>query len=357
VPLSENILDSLSEGLIAMDSSLRVTVFNQGAEKITALPRSLAVGKNIAHVIERDGWVTDLVGKSIREEKVFSEYEGEIHQRLGPVVPVAATVSPLFDDDGKADGAVLLLREISGARLLETDSTRRDRLALIGAFAAGIAHEIKNPLGGIKGAAQLLARRLSSADLKEYTDVITGETDRLSAILDDILNFSNPRKPRSEQLNVHQILDYAREMVTLPEGRSIVVEYDPSIPPVAGDREQLLQVFINIIKNGVESLSDGGTVRIITRIVTDFHLAGQGVSGRNMASITVIDNGCGIAQGNIDNIFTPFFTTKKGGTGLGIAIAFRIVKEHGGLFSVKSSHGEGTEVSVYLPVALTGGEE
>ena len=348
--LSENILDSLSEGLIAMDSTLRVTAFNQGAEKITAIPRSLAVGKSITHVVEKDGWVADLAGKSIREEKVFAEYEGEIHQRFGSPVPVAATVSPLFSDIGKVDGAVLLLREISGARLLEMDSTRRDRLALIGTFAAGIAHEIKNPLGGIKGAAQLLARKLSGQELKEYTDVITRETDRLSGILDDILNFASPRKPRSEQHNIHQILDYAREMVPLPDDRSILIEYDPSIPPVTGDREQLVQVFINLIKNGVEALSEGGNVRIITRTVTDFHLAEPGLSRRNMVSITVKDNGCGIAPENLDKLFTPFFTTKKKGTGLGIAIAFRIVKEHGGFFSVESSHGEGTEVSVYLPI-------
>ncbi|MFQ5330387.1 MAG: nitrogen regulation protein NR(II) [Thermodesulfobacteriota bacterium] len=353
--LSENILDSLSEGLIAMDSALRVTAFNQGAEKITALPRSLAVGKSISHVIEKDGWVTELAGKSMREEKAFSEYDGEIHQRLGPPLPVSATVSPLFNDTGKVDGVVLLLREIAGTRLLETDSTRRERLALIGAFAAGIAHEIKNPLGGIKGAAQLLARKLSDQELKEYTDVITREADRLSAILDDILNFASPRKPRPEQLNIHQVLDYAREMVPLPKGRSLLIEYDPSIPPVTGDREQLVQVFINIIKNGVESLSDGGTVRIITRTVTDFHLAEPGVRGRSMASVTVKDNGCGIAPENLDKLFTPFFTTKKEGTGLGIAIAFRIVKEHGGLFTVESSHGDGTELSVYLPVSLPTG--
>jgi two-component system nitrogen regulation sensor histidine kinase GlnL len=346
----EHIIESLSEGLIAIDSDLTVTVFNQAAEELTDIPRSLAVGKPIAEVLEQDGWVVDLAVKSITEEKVFAEYEGELQRRFGPPVPVAATVSPLFSDIGEVDGAILLLREVSGARLLEMDSTRRDRLALIGTFAAGIAHEVKNPLGGIKGAAQLLARKLSGQELKEYTDVITRETDRLSGILDDILNFANPRKPRAEPLNIHQILDYAREMVPIPDDRSILIEYDPSIPPVTGDREQLVQVFINLIKNGVEALSKGGTVRIITRTVTDFHLAEPGLSRRNMVSITVKDNGCGIAPENLDKLFTPFFTTKKKGTGLGIAIAFRIVKEHGGFFSVESSHGEGTEVSVYLPI-------
>ncbi len=347
----EHIIESISEGLVAIDSDLTITVFNQAAEELTDIPRSLAIGKPIADVLAQDGWVVDLTVKSITEEKIFAEYEGELRHRFGPPVPASATVSPLFSDIGKVDGVVLLLREISGARLLEMDSTRRDRLALIGTFAAGIAHEIKNPLGGIKGAAQLLARKLSGQELKEYTNVITRETDRLSGILDDILNFTSPRKPRSEQHNIHQILDYAREMVPLPDDRLILIEYDPSIPPVTGDREQLVQVFINVIKNGVESLSEGGTVRIITRTVTDFHLAEPGVSGRSMASITVKDNGCGIVPENLDKLFTPFFTTKKKGTGLGIAIAFRIVKEHSGFFSVESSHGEGTEVSVYLPIS------
>ena len=229
--LSENILDSLSEGLVAIDSDLTVTVFNQAAEELTGIPCSLTIEKPIAEILEQDRWIVDLAGKSMKEEKIFAEYEGELHRRLGHPVPVSATVSPLFNDIGKVDGVVLLLREILGARLLEMDSTRRDRLAIIGTFAAGIAHEVKNPLGGIKGAAQLLARKLSGQELKEYTDVITRETDRLSGILDDILNFANPRKPRLELLNIHQILDYAREMVPLPNGRVDTHRVRPQYPP------------------------------------------------------------------------------------------------------------------------------
>ncbi|MFQ5586309.1 MAG: nitrogen regulation protein NR(II) [Thermodesulfobacteriota bacterium] len=348
--LFENIIDGLNEGLIAVDRSLRITVFNHAAEGLTGIPCSLTIGKSIATVVEKDGWLVDLARKSMVEKKVFVEYEGKLHIRLGPPAQVVGTASPLFNDLGMIDGAILLLKELSGVRLLETDSTRRDRLALIGTFAAGIAHEIKNPLGGIKGAAQLLARKLNSKELLEYTDVIVRETDRLNDIIDNILNFANPRKRKLKPLNIYKVLDAAINMVSCSHDRSIYLEYDPSLPAIFGNREQLMQVFINLLKNAVEAVDKGGKVWIRTRMVTDFHLAEPGSKGRMMASITVKDNGCGIAPNNLDKLFTPFFTTKKKGTGLGIAIAFRIVKEHGGFLSVESSPGEGTEVSVYLPI-------
>jgi len=348
-PQFEHIIESLSEGLIVMDGNLCVTVFNQGAEKITAMPRSLALGNSIGAVLDRDPWIAATAVKSMEEKKVFAEHEGRLHRRLGTTIPVVATFSPLYNRYGDIDGTVLLLKEVWGARLLEIDSIRRDRLALIGTFAAGIAHEVKNPLGGIKGAAQLLERRLGAKDLTEYTDVITRETDRLSGILDEVLNFATPRKPRQDRLNIHQVLDRARALLPLPEGTELKLEYDPSIPAVIGDGEQLVQVFINLIKNAIEALSQEGEVRIMTRMATDFHLAEPGLKGNKVVLVKVKDNGCGIAPEDLDKLFTPFFTTKPKGTGLGIAIAYTIVKEHGGLFSVESSPGEGTEVSVFLP--------
>ncbi|MEE9591639.1 MAG: ATP-binding protein [Thermodesulfobacteriota bacterium] len=349
--IHEHIIENLGEGLIGIDRSMTINVYNQLAEKITGIPRSLTIGKPITEVMQSNTWVVEMAEKTLREGKSYAEYEGKLYQSFKNAIPVIITTSPLLDSDGDPSGVIVLLKDISGIRLLEVDSIRKDRLAIIGTFATGIAHEVRNPLGGIKGAAQLLSRMGKNNDIDEYTDIIVRETDRLNNILEDILNFANPKGLKLKAINIHEALDSAMKMVALPKDIFITLEYDPSLPPILGDKEQLTQVFINIIKNSVEAIDKSGEVRILTRMVTDFHLIESGYKGTKIASIEIRDNGCGIPSENLDKIFTPFFTTKPKGTGLGIALSFRIIKEHGGFFRIESSPDKETKVFIYLPIA------
>ncbi len=349
--LSESIIENLAEGLIYFDSSTIIAAYNQMAEKITGMPSSFAVGRSFADVFSRDCWLVDMLRKTLEEGKVIAECEGTISQRFGSPLPVVVTASPVFGTDGRQKGVVATMRDLSGIRPLELDSLRKERLAFIGVFAASIAHEIKNPLGGMRGVAQLLSRKVSGGELREYSDIIIKEVDRLNKLIEEILDFSKPKELKLRSLNIHKILDNVLVLVARPRGVSISLEYDPSLPHIRGDGEQLTQVFMNFIKNAIEAIEGSGEVRILTRMVTDFHLVEEGLKGIKMVSVEVRDDGRGIRPENLEKVFTPFFTTKPTGTGLGMAIAYKVIKDHGGLFGIESSPGAGTKVVVYLPVA------
>ncbi len=352
--ICENIIECLGEGIIGIDASMSITVYNQAAERISGLSRSLTMGRPVSETFPMDVWLADMMEKTLREGKVFIEHESIINQRLGGTAPVTVTTSCVFDPDGATIGAVALLKDLSGIKSIKEESVRRDRLAFLGTFAAGVAHEVKNPLGGIRGAAQLLSRKVKEKNLIEYTGVIIREVDRLNKILEEVLDFANPRRINALPLNIHEVLDTVvllGSSMAQEKGVRLIKNYDPSLPPVIGDKEQLIQVFLNLVKNSLEAVHKNGEIMINTRMPTDFHLVEDGYKGARMASIDVRDNGCGISKENMENIFTPFFTTKAKGSGLGLSLSFRIIKEHGGFFSIESTQGKGTTISIFLQIA------
>jgi len=350
----EDIVENLSEGVIAVDTGMSVVVCNQAAEKITGFSRSLALGKALSELFARDAWLVDMVGKTLAEGRLFTEYGGKLHLRFSGTTDVGITTSRVFGADGVLSGAIALIRDTSGIKSFEAGSLRKERLAYIGTFAASLAHEIKNPLMGIRGAAQLLSRR-SAGEADEYTRVIVSEADRLNLILNDMLDFARPARLTRRELNIHRVLDSVVLLVSeAAPAQTFTREYDPSLPPVFGDEGQLTQVFLNLVKNASEALGEsGGRVEVLTRMVTGFHLLEPGREAEGagkMAAVEIRDDGCGIKDEEIERIFTPFYTTKPKGSGLGMAVSLKIIKEHGGYLKIDSTPGEGTAVSVYLPV-------
>jgi PAS domain S-box-containing protein len=346
----EDLLESLAEGVIAIDTEMRVSVFNQSAEKLLEVSRSLVVGKPLGEYFRRNPRIAEMLRETLEEGRLFAEYEEKLFRRItGDTIPAGITTSQLFDAEGNLNGAAALIRDLSGIKSLEEGSLRKERLAYLGTFAANLAHEIRNPLSGMRGAAQLLARRIKDPAHSEYLEVITKEADRLNAILNGMLDFAKPAKLRKKPFNIHKALDSVAFLLNEP-GSSFIKSYDPSIPEISGDENQLKQVFLNLVKNAKESLSEGGVIHLTTRAITEFHLVEGGSAGR-MVSLEIKDNGCGIKPGDMEKIFTPFFTTKHKGSGLGMAITLKIVKEHGGHLKIDSEPGKGTTVTVYLPLA------
>ncbi len=349
----ENIIENLGEGVICVDPSMVVTVFNQSAEKITGLSRTQVLKKPLGEIFTRDAWLGEILEKTLREQKLFADYEKNLHRKFSAPISVGVTTSQVFDPEGNLTGAVALVQDLSGIKSLETESFRKERLAYMGTFAANLAHEVKNPLGGIRGAAQLLSRKVKDEGLKEYTGAIIRAVDRLNAIVKEMLDFARPGELKRRRLNIHKVLDEV--VLLLTEGQTgppVVKEYDPSLPPVVGDEDKLAQVLLNLVKNAREAATkNDGEVRLLTRMVTDFHLVDEGSREAKLASVEIRDTGCGIPPENLEKIFTPFFTTKPGGSGLGMAISYRIVKEHGGFLRIDSTPGEGTKVEVLLPTA------
>jgi len=357
----EHILEGLGEGVIGTDFNLTVIAYNQLAEKITGVSRSQALERTIEEILHQDPWLAITARKVLKDGKTLVEYERCLHQRRGGLIPVDVTTSPVQDPDGSILGVVILLRELSGIKSLEEDSLRAEGLAFIDTFTAGIAHEIKNPLAGIRGATQLLAKRIREGELLEYTGVIIKEVDRLNGILEQLLKLTAPQRLSPGPLNIHEVLDgvvLLQMEVALVRGVKLIKVYDPSIPLILGDKGQLTQVFLNLIKNGIEACEGGGEVTVVTKMVTDFYRVNPpypevpaGYKRGRMVSIEVRDNGCGIPGEDLARVFTPFFTKKEKGSGLGLSISFRIVKEHGGSLRIESTEGVGTTVSVFLPIA------
>jgi len=234
---------------------------------------------------------------------------------------------------------------------------RGETLASAGRMAVGLAHEIRNPLGAIRGAVQLLDRELGpESSLHEYTRVLLSEVDRVNRIIEMLLNLAKPAPIHPMPLNLHQLLEriaLLSEETARDRRVTIVRRYDPSLPPILGDEDRLLQVFHNLVRNAIESMADGGQLMLVTRVSLGqlFGKVDLGSGQRTMVEVLVTDEGAGIPAAARARIFDPFFTTKEGGLGLGLAICHQVLEQHRGAIQVDSAEGRGTTVTCFLPIA------
>jgi two-component system nitrogen regulation sensor histidine kinase GlnL len=214
-----------------------------------------------------------------------------------------------------------------------------------------LAHEVKNPLGGMRGAAQLLERQLTGKELKRYTGIIISEADRLAALVDRVLIAGGTR--REETINLHQMTEHVAELVAAeaPGGVKLVRDYDPSLPPVTVDRDQIVQALLNIVRNALQAVGDNGRIIFRTRALANFVIGGQ--QHRIVNSIEIEDNGPGISEDMQENVFLPLVTSKTEGSGIGLTIAQDLVSGNGGLLEFDSKPGS-TVFRLRLPAVLPG---
>jgi two-component system nitrogen regulation sensor histidine kinase GlnL len=274
----------------------------------------------------------------------------------GRQVPVSLVTAPLVGRQGNVTGAVAALRDLSRLRELEGEVKRSERLALVGRMAVGLAHEIRNPLGAIRGAVQLLKKELAEeARWQEYTDVLVKEVDRVNRIIESLLDLGRPVRLRLKPVNLHQLLERVAllsEEMARERGVTIVRRYDPSLPPSLADEDRLLEVFHNLVRNAIEAMPRGGRLTLTSRLSMSplFAKVDLGSGARPMVEVQVADEGEGIPEAARAQIFDPFFTTKPRGLGLGLASSHRIIEEHKGAIRVESDPGRGTIVTCYLPI-------
>lgn len=246
----------------------------------------------------------------------------------------------------------LILYDRSGSVQADEHQKRLDRIQYLATITSGLAHEIRNPLSGIKGAAQLLMDSLKGQeDLQEYADIIQKEIVRVDQLLKDLQHLTQPKKLTKKPVNLNRVVRDIYLLQKTVESKRIEYqeEYDPSLPEINADAAALAQVVLNLVKNARQAIKDKGKISIKTRIVTDFVMQ-KGNVKQQYVSIDVLDTGSGIEPEAAKNIFIPFFTTKTAGTGLGLALCQQIVEEHGGQLLVKSEEGRGSLFSVLLPV-------
>jgi len=354
-PSWTNVLAGLSEGILLVDAAGRVRDMNPAAESLTGVAASQAAGRRIEDLFGGEpmhAWLTELVTTTLSEGLARRRSEGALRTR-GATIPVSAACAPTYDDDGQKAGVVLVLHDLGLERTLDETARRADRLAALGTVAQGLAHEIRNPLGGIKGAAQLLRAGLTDPEQIRCTDIIVREVERLDGLVEQLRGLGTPPRLQVGPVNIHRILnDVLALQRQAPEWGDIVLrtEFDPSLPAVAGDAAQLTQVFLNLVKNAVESMRGRGQLLVSTRIEARFHVRRR--SGRQQyLSVLVTDDGPGVPERDREQLFSPFFSTKTRGTGLGLAVCHRIASEHGGTIAYEPRAGGGAAFRVTLPVS------
>jgi two-component system, NtrC family, nitrogen regulation sensor histidine kinase GlnL len=333
----DEILEALPDGVVVLDAEGAVVSMNAAAEDLFAIAG--AAGRAL-HELGSGGSALSRLAESVRE--------GEARGRVGlPGGAVEARVVAL------ADGRRAITLRAPG-KLADLMGDAVADAARMTALSAGLAHELRNPLAGLMGAADLLGREVGEGPLAEYADVIGREARRMERLVRQLLDVARPRPPERRPTNVHQVLDPALLMTEqrLPEGVSLVRRFDPSLPDLPIDADQLTQVFLNLLRNAAEAMAGlAGTITVDTGMALGMATGRGGGRRRTMARIAITDEGPGFAAEVLEQLYTPFLTTKAGGTGLGLALCRRLVDAHGGIIEVKSplSSDGGTTVAVYLP--------
>lgn len=353
-----NILASLDDAVVVADPAQQVTFVNQAAESLTGMSAGQIRGRHVNDLFPEDRWLTDMIRDALASVHGRRRTEGTISTSTQGAVPVAVTVSPILDAHGAVEGAVGVVRDIRYRKDLEELSRHADRLASLELLSAGLAHEIKNPLGAIKGAAQLLQRHAAASGegRAEPIAVIVREVDRLARLLDELDDLTQPAPLHFGPVNIHKVLHTVIELAhQRPEWSATVLhsQFDPSLPEIRANESKLVQVFLNLTINALQAMDGHGTLTISTRLVTDYHIRGaRGLRGRFL-SVDIEDTGPGIAAADAASIFAPFFTTKPSGSGLGLAICQQIVNQHDGRLWVRNRRrGTGALARVMLPVAV-----
>ena len=349
-----NVIDSVGDGVIVLDQQGTITLINPAAEEITGISRRQGQGHHFNGIFAGVKILLEMVSKTAATGMTISDYENIALAKASHLTPVSATTSPLLKDNGEQTGTILILRDLSNIRELERAVRQADRLSTLGTLAAGLAHEIKNPLGGIKGAAQLLERELpDGSELCEYTGIMLKEVQRVNKIVEELLELASPRPLKPSKVNLHKTLGDILILQKRAVGKksiNFLQQFDPSIPPLLGDEALLIQLFLNLIKNAVEAVKEIGVIRVTSRVVADYSMTQKGERRSRMVAIEISDDGPGINKDDMEHLFTPFFTTKPNGTGLGLAICQKIVSEHRGMIKVDSDPTKGTTFTVMLPL-------
>jgi len=342
------IAEQLSTAVIVVDSNLLIEWLNPAAENLLGISRNRATRQSFLQLVGDD---EELNGILHRVRDTGATFANEM--RL-PRTEVQ-------NDERLVDCRVSALEDTGGLLIEMSDVTRRSRIsrenALLIQHGAGrqmirqLAHEIKNPLGGLRGAAQLLERQLDSEELKEYTTVIISEADRLASLVDTLLGPGGP--PNKQLVNLHELIEYVLRLVSPAETGHVRFErdYDPGLPDIELDRDQMVQALLNLVQNAMTALDGQGRVVLRTRAVMNFTIGDT--RHPVVASIEIEDDGPGIPAGLQDSVFYPLVTSRADGTGLGLPAAQELISRHGGLIEFESRPGR-TVFQVLIPLGRAG---
>jgi two-component system nitrogen regulation sensor histidine kinase GlnL len=354
----KRLLDTLKTAVILLDVNLCLLYINMAAETLLDISDRQAKHSFIGDLFLNAAADINEMQAALTNNRSTTRRMAELRTVHNKTILVDYTISP-FEDNGEMQ-ALIELNSLEHAHRISREETLHSAHATTQELVRGLAHEIKNPLGGIRGAAQLLAREIPGDELNEYTNVIIEEADRLRNLVDRMVGSKKPLHKR--EINIHEVLERVRSLVTAEiadqhiSGIQLVQDYDPSIPTIIADAEQLIQAVLNLVRNAMQSLTSPdiehnlGKIIIRSRIIRNSTIDSK--FHRLAASIGIIDNGPGIPEDLINTIFYPMISGRAEGTGLGLSITHGIINQHEGMIECQSDQAE-TKFTILLPLEPT----
>lgn len=349
----KRILDNLNTSVIELADDLTICYMNPAAEMLLQVSSNRMVNVHISTLFLDDEDNLSLLEQSAKSCHPFTKRETTLHLPTRPPITLDYIVTPITDIKGQT----FLIMELQPRDRLIRISREEELMAkqaTTQVLVRGLAHEVKNPLGGIRGAAQLLERELNDPQLAEFTNVIIEETDRLRNLVDKMLG---PRKlPERIETNIHEVIERVCTLIEVETKGSVqlIRDYDPSIPEFSADPSQLIQAILNISRNAMQALQENNvespSISFRTRALRQFTIGAQ--RHRLVCQLDIIDNGPGIPEEILENIFYPMISGRAEGTGLGLSISQSIITQHEGLIECKSEPGK-TDFTIYLPLELS----
>jgi len=349
---SDTISDSLSTAIVATDKSLRIVHMNAAAENLFGQSRARVVGRPYSSLLNKKVVEAHLQYVLENEEpQTLREchLQGEHKQKI----TVDCVANPLLKT-GKLQGIVLELHRTDHQLRITREEQLLTQQEATQTLVRGMAHEIKNPLGGIRGAAQLLEVELENEDFKEYTHIIISEADRLQKLVDRMLGSRQPVK--NEVVNIHEVLERVRKLIRadIPAGVKLRFDYDPSIPEFSADKDNLIQIALNIVGNAIKAVGNTGNILFKTRVLRNYTINQK--THRLALRLEVIDDGKGVPDDISDKLFYPMISGSAQGTGLGLSIAQTLANRHYGVIEFESRPGK-TRFILLLPISNEVGDQ
>ena len=345
IQIGSRIVEHLATAVLLFDKDLRLVSINNAGESLLSVSHKRVSGLQPNKIWRNSTFLYDAIQRSLLSGTTCIERGLDLNLNNGQQIKVDCMITPVILNDFADEILVELIDAHSFVRVLQ-EVNQETIQAAAKESVQGMAHEIKNPLGGIRGAAQLLEKELNDKELLEYTRIIINECDRLRNFIDRMLTTST--SPVKSDMNIHEILEYVVSVVRAenPHELNINKDYDPSIPIIKADREQIIQAVLNLLRNAVQAITDGGHITLITRIQRQVTIRHK--SYRHIIVLDIIDDGPGVPLEIESGAFYPLVTGRAEGTGIGLSIAQQLIQSHGGLINYERKDNE-TYFSILLP--------
>jgi PAS domain S-box-containing protein len=354
---TDNILASLTTGIVTVDLDGRVVTLNPAAEMMTGFFAGEVIGRYCTEVFAQTAELGEILMETIATRSASPGVAVTLHRRNGRTLPVEVSAAPLKAGEGKDLGVIAAIRDLTVVRELESRLRRSDRLAALGELAAGLAHEIRNPLTSLVTFSRHLPRRFNDEQFRaKFQSVVPRELERINGIVEGLLELARPARVNFTAVRLPALLEraaelYAQEMES--GGIRVTRDYTRDLPAAWVDAEAVYQGLVNLVRNALDAMPSGGDLTLRAGWSDERHIVRpgrRGPAGTRRARIEIEDTGIGIPPAAADRIFNPFFSTKTGGTGLGLALTHKIIEDHGGSIDFRSPVGGGTIFRIVLPL-------